>query len=205
MNDEKPPSTRERILAAAADMLAEDGLTARLSVRAVAARAGVSIGSLRHHFPTQQDLRDELTRRIFDWIAPTDPIDDRSLPARDRLAGCLGQVLAAVGAGPQAREALAVAVRTFVTAEQTEQVRASYRAVERDTQHRLEGWLRTLAEEGALSVDDVPRSARLLSTVVNGLAYQRAMPADDTLTERERETLYTAVDAVLRPHPPHRT
>ncbi|GAA4661006.1 hypothetical protein GCM10023347_10590 [Streptomyces chumphonensis] len=62
--------------------------------------------------------------------------------------------------------------------------------------------LRTLAEEGALSVDDVPRSARLLSTVVNGLAFQRAMPAEDTLTERERETLYTAVDAVLRPHPP---
>ncbi|UNT00054.1 TetR/AcrR family transcriptional regulator [Streptomyces tubbatahanensis] len=198
MNDEKLPSTRERILAAAAAILAEDGLAARLSVRAVAARAGVSSGSLRHHFPTQRDLRDEVTHRIFDWVARTGRIDDASRPARDRLVECLSGVLAAAGTGPQAREALATAVRTFVTAEQTEQVRASYLAIERDTHHRVESWLTSLAEEGALAGNDIPRSARFLSTVVNGLAFERAMPAQDALTERERETLHVAVDAVLR-------
>src|SRR5690606_13815979 len=84
MSDEQPPGTRERILAAAAAILGEDGMAARLSVRAVAARAGVSTGSLRHHFPTQQRLRDEVMRRINDWIAPAERIRDASLPARDR-------------------------------------------------------------------------------------------------------------------------
>lgn len=48
--------TRERILQAAAEMLAED-VTTTLSVRAVAARAGVSTGSLRFHFPTSAPSR----------------------------------------------------------------------------------------------------------------------------------------------------
>ena len=51
------PGTRDKILIAAATMLGEDP-TARLSVRAVATRAQVSTGSLRHFFPTQRDLID---------------------------------------------------------------------------------------------------------------------------------------------------
>lgn len=46
----KEPGTRDKILIAAATMLGENP-TARLSVRAVAARAQVSTGSLRHFFP----------------------------------------------------------------------------------------------------------------------------------------------------------
>jgi len=199
MSDEQPPGTRERILAAAAAILGEDGMAARLSVRAVAARAGVSTGSLRHHFPTQQRLRDEVMRRINDWIAPAERIRDASLPARDRLVECLRQVLAAAGAGPEARKAMAALVETFVAVEQTEQVRGAYLAIERDAQRRVETWLAALAEEGALPRGDIPRRARFLSTVLNGLALERALPAEDSLPQREAETLYTAVDAVLDP------
>ncbi|MBE3001945.1 TetR family transcriptional regulator [Nocardiopsis sp. HNM0947] len=204
------PSTRERILEAAAGILREDGVAARLSVRTVASRAGVSVGSLRHHFPTQQKLRDEVMRRIYDWIVPADRIDDTSLPARDRLVESLRQVLTAAGRGPEAREAMSRMVETFIAAEQTEELREAYLTIERDAQRRIEDWLEVLAQERdqegdqetALPRDDIPRRARFLSTVVNGLGLERALPAQDSLAQRETETLYAAVDAVLAPSDP---
>lgn len=197
MDEEQVPGTRERILAAAAALISEDGLTARLSVRAVAARAGVSSGSLRHHFPTQRELRDEVMRRIYDWIAPADPIRDTSLPARDRLAECLRQVLAQAGTGQAAREAMTTVVGTFVAAEQTDAMREAYLAIQHDGQRRVKSWLQVLADEGALPADDVPRRARFLLTVLDGLGLERALPAEDSLAQEETETLYMAVDAVL--------
>ncbi|MFD4789691.1 TetR/AcrR family transcriptional regulator [Streptomyces sp. NPDC058459] len=199
MGDVKPSGTREQILAAAASILAEEGVTARLSVRAVAARAGVSTGSLRHHFPTQQGLRDEVMGRIHDWIAAADRIHDTSLPARDRLVECLSQILASVGVGAQARAAMDALVSTFVVAEQTARSREAYLAIKRDTQHRIESWLSSLTGEDALPVAGIPRGARFLSTVLNGLAFERALPTEDSLTRQEREILYAAVDAVLTP------
>lgn len=198
MTTRPPLDTRERILAAAAAILAEDGITARLTVRAVAARAGVSIGSMRYHFPTQQELRDQVMERVGDWLAPTEWMRDASLPGRERLLRSLRQVLARTGMGQQARDAMVAAVNAFVAVEQTDQVREAHLSIERDGQRRIEGWLNTLSEEGLLSPDDVPRHARFLGTVLNGLSLQRAFPAIDALTEAEEQTLQVAVSAVLR-------
>lgn len=200
VEDETPQSTRERILAAAASIINEEGLTARLSVRAVAARAEVSTGSLRHHFPTQQVLRDEVMRRIYDWMAPAENINDTSIPARDRLVQCLRQILRMVGRGPEARRSMAATVRTFIDVEQTEQVREAYLTIEKDSQRRIETWLRTLAAQGGIPEEDIPRRARFLFTVVNGLGLERALPAEDSIAEQESETLHLAVDSVLNPH-----
>ena len=62
MTEEK--SSKDRILEAAVAMAGEK-LGAGLSVRAVAARAGVSTGSLRHHFPTQRALQDAVLGAIY--------------------------------------------------------------------------------------------------------------------------------------------
>ena len=197
MTTRPPLSTRERILAAAAAILAEDGITARLTVRAVAARAGVSIGSMRHHFPTQQELRDQVMERVGDWLAPAEWMRDTSLPGRERLLRCLRQVLARSGTGQHARDAMVAAVNAFVAVEQTDQVREAHLSIERDGQRRFEGWLNTLSEEGLLSPDDIPRNARFLGTVLNGLSLQRAFPTIDALAEAEEQTLQVAVSAVL--------
>lgn len=223
-------STRERILAAAAAIIGEDGITARLSVRAVAARAEVSVGSLRHHFPTQQTLRDEVMRRVYDWMLPESSIGDRTIPARDRLVGCLRGVLEMSGAGAEARSNMIALTRSFIAVEPTEPVREAYLAMQRDGQRRMEQWLRVLAAEGAVAgiagarstvvgeaeptdatedalADDtaaeqaIARGARFLATVLDGLALERALPAHDSLAQGETEALYTAVDAVLNPRP----
>lgn len=53
---------RERILDAVIEVVAEEGIGA-VSNRRVAAAAGVSLGSLTYHFPSQQDLLREGLRR----------------------------------------------------------------------------------------------------------------------------------------------
>ncbi|WP_240372317.1 TetR/AcrR family transcriptional regulator [Brevibacterium zhoupengii] len=201
MSERQDSSTRERILAAAADIIAEDGVTAKLSVRAIAARVGVSTGSLRHHFPTQQALRDEVMRRTYDWMLPDSDIHNSTIPARDRLVECLRQVLAAAKAGAEAREAMTAVSTAFIVADQTEQVRETYLAIQRDGQRRTEDWLRVLADEGEIpNRGDIPRFARFLCTVLDGIALERALPAEDSLAQLETQTLYLAVDAVLGHH-----
>ncbi|MFI7448540.1 TetR/AcrR family transcriptional regulator [Nonomuraea sp. NPDC049714] len=190
--------SREKILKAAADMIAED-MTAKLSVRAVAARAGVSTGSLRFHFPTQRALQDTVLARIYEHMIPDDPIRDRSLPARDRLVNCLRQVLAPAGVGEGARKAWGAAYQAFIAPDPTEQVRTAFLAYERESARRVEYWLSVLADEGVLPQQDHTRKVRFLLTILNGLSIERALPADESILRTETETLYTAVDCVLEP------
>src|SRR5436305_2988054 len=80
--------TRERIVSAALDQLAEGGY-ASASVQAVAARAGIATGSVYRHFPSKADLFTEVFRRasqreldVMHEVAQHDP--DR--PAKERVA-----------------------------------------------------------------------------------------------------------------------
>lgn len=188
--------TRDRILWTAATMFGEDP-GVRLSVRAVAARAGVSTGSLRHHFPTQRELQDAVLAIVYDQVFPEDRIRDTSVPAPDRLLDCLRQVLSAAGVGEQSRRAWSEAFRNFIEPEPTEEVRAAYLAIDREMRRRAEYWLTVLSEEGALPDGDNTRRARFLVTVVNGLSIERALPADEAILTTETETLRAAVDCVF--------
>ncbi|PND58268.1 TetR family transcriptional regulator [Mycobacterium sp. ENV421] len=187
---------RERILTAAAEMIAED-VTTTLSVRAVAARAGVSTGSLRFHFPTQRALQDEVLTRIYEHFIPDDPIRDSSRPARDRLVDCLRQVLSAAGVGDEARKAWGAAYQHFIAPEPDDKIRSAYLAHERASAGRVEYWLGVLADEGALPREGFAQKVRFLLTVLNGLSVQRALPSAVSVLQAETETLCTAVDAVL--------
>lgn len=189
--------TRDRILHAALTMFGENR-GASLSVRAVAARAGVSTGSLRFHFPTQRELLDEVLRIVYELVAPDDPIHDESLTAKERLLACLRQVLAPSGVGAQARQGATLLHQTFIEPEQTEDLREAYLANEREGQRRVEHWLSVLEQEGSLPVGDNPRRARFLNTVLSGLALERALPSDSSLLASETNTLTMAVDAVFR-------
>ncbi|WP_284743870.1 TetR/AcrR family transcriptional regulator [Amycolatopsis sp. RTGN1] len=188
--------SRDRILQAAMAMFGENQ-GARLSVRAVAARAGVSTGSLRYHFPTQRVLQDAVLAGIYDVITPGDRIHDRSAPARDRLIDCLRQVLALAGVGEQARAGWGEIFKTYIEPEPTEESRAAYLAIEREGQRRVEYWLTVLRGEGALAEGDDGRRARFLVTVLNGLSIARALPSEESILAAETETLNAAVDHVL--------
>ncbi|MBM7417019.1 MULTISPECIES: TetR/AcrR family transcriptional regulator [Nocardiaceae] len=196
--EEPGPDTRARILIAACEMIGEDPAST-LSVRSVAARAGVSMGSLRHHFPTQRALREAVLATIYDVVTPdADVIHDRSIPARDRLVRCLEQVLVpAVGA--QARRALISTVEAFAVPEPTADIRAAYASFAEEAQRRVEQWLDILVAEGAAPQGDQSLNAAFLNTVLDGLFWDRAMPTDPATLHRATAILQHAVDSVLTP------
>lgn len=189
-------SSRDRILIAAAEMIGENP-AARLSVRAVAARAGVSTGSLRFHFPTQRELHETVLGGIYSLIAPDDDIHDRGRPARDRLVDRLRQVLAPAGVGEQARETWLKVHESFIAEQPTKDAQEAYLALDRAGRRQIEAWLAVLTEQGALAPGDNEQRALFLNTVITGLSIQRVLPADDSLLTTETAALYAAVDAVL--------
>ena len=193
--ESKEPGTRDKILIAAATMLGENP-TARLSVRAVAARAQVSTGSLRHFFPTQRDLIDTVIAGIYDLEIPDDPINDQALTPTERLIACLRLILAQVGVGERAREQWGALYEAYVASTPSEDEAATYLALERMGRHRIERWLDTLIEEGAVPAGEVEQRARFLGTVISGLMTERALPAEAVRVETETETLRLAVHAV---------
>lgn len=202
MENETPtePTTRDKILIAAATMLGEDP-TARLSVRAVAARAGVSTGSLRHFFPTQQELLDTVIAGVFGWVFPGDPIRDTSLSPSDRLVACLQQLLATSGTGDQAREMWRVTLEAYVAVRPSAGSTSTFLALEREGRRRIEEWLTVLTEEGAIPPGDTVQRARFLSTVVDGLSVERALPTDGWRMAAEADTLRLAVLGVVHDAP----
>src|SRR3954463_12861719 len=97
--------TRERIVRAAIDQLADGGY-ASAGVQAVASRAGVATGTVYRHFPSKSELFSEVFRRASRRELPvmSETAAHDELPARERIA---------IGAETFARRALAEPVRAY--------------------------------------------------------------------------------------------
>lgn len=189
------PGTRDKILIAAATMLGENP-TARLSVRAVAARAQVSTGSLRHFFPTQRALVDTVIAGLHDLDVPDDPIHDHTRTPSERLVAGLQLFLAQVGAGDRARQHWGALYEAYVASPPSDDEAVTYLALERLGRRRIERWLAVLVEEGAIASGGIEQRARFLATVLDGLTTRRALPSEALQVENEIETLRVAVHAV---------
>lgn len=206
--------TRGRILAAATTMLAENP-AARLSVRAVAQRAGVSTGSLRHFFPTQVDLIDAVvaTLAALQNAAGTDePLRDTERPAAERLQGLLQRTLHDALADDRALTQLR-ALMGQADQTRSDDHAASLLAVERLGVEQLAGWVTTLRTERA-TAEGVPadrvdaffgstadEAARFLSSVLTGLVTEHALPGSLARRAAHESILRIAATAVLTEHP----
>jgi len=188
-------STRRKILDAAISMM-EEGGGQRLTVRAVAARAGVGMGTLRHYFPTQRVLLDAVLASMYESAMPDDRIHDTALPARQRLVDNLGRLVATIGIGEEARARWGDFYRNYISPDASDDVRATYAAFDEQAARRVETWLSVLVEQGALGEGDNTARAHFLLYVVNGLVLGRALPqAEPTLT-RELDALTLATQAL---------
>lgn len=86
----EPSATRQRIVAAAVALFAEQGFDAT-SVTEVVVRAGVAKGALYHHFASKDDLLYEVYRELVDrQLAGLQQILGQSLPP----AGTLRELIA---------------------------------------------------------------------------------------------------------------
>lgn len=188
-------NTRDRIIAAAMEMMLEGA--PRVSVRAVAARADVGASTLRHHFPTQRDLINAALTATYDAAMPDERIRDASVPPRERLRECLWRLLEPFSTPAEAREVWVNLLHTFAQAEADANTRAGYDVLMAQAERRISAWLAILEGEGALPSGDNARRTDLLLTVVDGLSIARALPPSDTRLESEAATLAFAVDAIF--------
>ena len=188
-------NTRDRIIAAATAMMQEGA--PRLSVRAVAARAGVGASTLRHHFPTQRDLVNAALTATYDAAMPDERIRETSMPPRERLRECLRRLLDPFGTPAEARDVWTNLLHTFAEAEADAKTRAAYDVLVDHAERRIRAWLAILEEEGVLPPGDNVRRTDFLLTVVDGLSIARALPPSDQRLEDETKTLGFAVDAVF--------
>jgi AcrR family transcriptional regulator len=188
--------SRERILWAAATMLGEDAGSA-LSVRAVAARAGVSTGSLRHHFPRQSDLMDAVLGRVYDLVLRDDAIGDTTKSPRERLLASLQRLLVPEGPAIDVPAGWLMALDRYAKPDATPEAKEEFLGIERELRRRVEGALALLQGEGVLPPGDNERRARFLMTVVNGISISQAFPAPGTRLRNELDVLRVAVDSVF--------
>lgn len=103
-----------------------------------------------------------------------------------------------LGAAERARTHWRTIFEAYITAEPPAGNTETYLALERGGRHRIERWLQILTDEGALPPGDNEQRARFLSSVVNGLSIERALPADGSRALDEKESLRLAVASVLR-------
>jgi len=98
-------ATRERIIRAAIDQLADGGY-ASAGVQTVAQRAGVATGTVYRHFPSKSELFAEVFRRASarELAVMAETAAHEELPARERIA---------IGAETFARRALAEPTRAY--------------------------------------------------------------------------------------------
>ena len=151
-------ATRERIVAAALDQLAEGGY-ASASVQAIATRAGVATGTVYRHFPSKSDLFAEAFRRASarELAVLAEIAEDDDRPARERLA---------LAAETFARRALASPTRAYaLLAEPVDPAVEAERLVFRRGYRDV--FARTI-EQGVASGELPPQDARTVAAALVG-------------------------------------
>ncbi|RLP77916.1 TetR family transcriptional regulator [Mycetocola tolaasinivorans] len=164
-----------------------------ISVRAVAARAGVGASTLRHYFPSQKDLHHAVLATFFDETVADLRIADPLIPAAERLRECLEQFVP-----PEiTSDSLRLAVSTFLGPAAVPGADEIWGFYADHARGRIRAWLTLLATEGALNEADVERHARLLMAIADGLAIGRMAGAERPTLEQEYLVIADAVAAVL--------
>jgi AcrR family transcriptional regulator len=151
-------ATREAIVAAALDQLAEGGY-ASAAVQAVARRAGIATGTVYKHFPSKSELFAEVFRRASarELAVMADAAAHDELPARERIAS---------GAETFARRALAEPTRAYALLAEpvdpaVEAERLSFRRAYRDL-------FATTIEQGIANGEMPPQDAQTVAAALVG-------------------------------------
>ncbi|GMA28867.1 TetR/AcrR family transcriptional regulator [Arenivirga flava] len=190
---------RSQIITAARELLAINPRDT-LAVRSVAERAGIGKSTLRHYFPTQQELREAVLASSFGSSLSDLRIADRSVPAGERLRECLEQLIPPMHAEAGTVDGwLDVLTATFGSTGSGE-ARLAWASHVLHARTRVTSWLTTLAEEGAVAGERAGFQAQYLLTFMDGLAISRILPVAHLEPHVEDALFQSAIDAVLLKH-----
>lgn len=175
------------------DVIADDGM-AGLSVRAVASRAGVAIGTVQHWFPTKKTMLLAAMDRIVDVASTALPLSEQPATPEGRLRAVVARMVPSSAQSQVARVWLAFAAHAVTD----DEVRVRYEELWTRTQRALTAILAEAVPDAAASaIDDA--AAELLA-LGDGLAISvlnepNRMPRDRALSlvERRVDQILTAL------------
>jgi AcrR family transcriptional regulator len=190
----RPRSEKARlaVLAAAADLLLEDGLAA-VSMDAVAARAGVSKATIYRWWPTKETLA--LDALYQEWAAVPPPRDTGSL--RGDLLSLLRPWVRLAGGRPYGRAIAALVSEAQADPEFGREYRARFVEPRREQARVI---LRRAVERG-----EIPAGTRteVALDLLYGPVYHRLLHGHAPLNDRFiRDVIDTTLGGIMPPAPP---
>lgn len=187
--------SRARILDAAADSIAEDGVAA-VRMAAIARRAGVSTALLHYHFATKEQLFEQVLRRTYEsYAAPSSPqAAARAHPAPQRLLAYLEGCLPGDDA---LRRDLLLWQEFTAMAPRHAPMAATTSEYFRDDVARVAAIVDDGVAEGSFHVDDARTAALAAISLVDGLC-TRVLAHDPAVTlDEARRVLVGSLPALL--------
>lgn len=171
----------------------------QVSVRTVAARAGVSPSALRHYFTTQEELLGFALQSVVDRVA------GRVLPQLPHLQGRSGAhavLEELLPLDPDRRDEVEVYLAFNVRAHQDPALRAIRDDAEAASRRAVRHALRLLAEDGALGAGRDPETQTDQTyPLVDGLALHGTLWPDRYPPAHLRRALHAHLDQLAGPVP----
>ncbi|WP_344319099.1 TetR/AcrR family transcriptional regulator, partial [Actinocatenispora thailandica] len=158
---------RQRLLAAAVELIPERGWTA-VSTRVLAERAGVTPSVVHYHFPSVSALLDEA---VVGFMREVVAGIDEVLAAADSPAAAVDAMVASVARYTGSDPLSLLAVEACLAATRDDRLRDQIAAVLAESRHRVGRWL------AAHDVPDPETTAAMLLAAVDGLLLHRSLAA----------------------------
>lgn len=184
----------QRLLDAVTAVLVEEGFEG-VSVRRVAARAGVSIGAVQHHFPTKDVMlaaamnraSAQFEERLGARVAPDATADQALRAVADEL----------LGLGPQRREAGVLWLARLARASVDEPTRRTHAREWQEVEDLLTQLI--WGARPTLGQDRSREDAAALLALLDGLAITAGAEPERMPAERAGRLLAEALDRLLTP------
>ena len=181
-------ATRAALIHAMIAMILENGFEG-LSVRDLAARAGVSAGAVQHHFPSKSAMleaaMDAITTSAGERYAELESIADPG----ERLHAVVDLLVPGDASDPAARVWLAFAARAAVD----ESTRESYAQL----WSRLRAGIRMLVAAASGELASAEDSSIELLALLDGLALSVVAEQNDDFRAVARDLAHRRVDALI--------
>ena len=185
--DAGSPDRRRQLLDRLADVIAEDGIEG-VSIRTLAGRAGVSIGTVQYYFATKSDLLQRVWEYVSDEVERRfDPESMARMPPRQLLSRLVDLLVAPGPDDRLARVWLALAAR----AAHDEDIARLHRG----QWQRMEGLIaRVLTSSNSARADESADAAAELLALFDGLTISVLTEPDRMPPARARRIAHTWTD-----------
>lgn len=194
--DRPPGYTRDQLLKSAAEVFADRGFD-NASIKAIAARAGVTSATIYRHFESKADLMLGVVEQAIHAVPLAERLDSQDVSAPADFAN-----MVSLYAGSELDNVRRLAIEIHAAASRDPDAAAVLRAYNEKIHGALSAKLAACAAAGQLPAEfDADKAASLLLTLIMGLAHMETLHPDLIGDKSWVRFLDTAIGNLLKPGP----